>query len=164
MHMSLEKRQTHFTMLIGLLLLPLLTACGNTASSSTSSSSTTASTPLTATQAVGVPATAGEKALLPLMTLVGQPTAKLVAGHHTFEADGKLKNGDTRQHDIYLQATLLDASGAIVGSSAFFTVDNVPGSATANFAIPGTTMQPTWTSVQVKVVGLSENVGSSGGD
>jgi hypothetical protein len=162
--MSLEKRQTHFTMLIGLLLLPLLTACGNTASSSTSSSSTTASTPLTATQAVGVPATAGEKALLPLMTLVGQPTAKLVAGHHTFEADGKLKNGDTRQHDIYLQATLLDASGAIVGSSAFFTVDNVPGSATANFAIPGTTMQPTWTSVQVKVVGLSENVGSSGGD
>jgi ABC-type phosphate transport system substrate-binding protein len=164
MHMALEKRQRSFTMLVGLLLLLLLTACGNTASSSTASPSTTTSTHPTATHAVGAPATAGEKALLPLMTLVGQTTAKLVAGHHTFEADGKLKNGDTKQHDIYLQATLLDASGAIIGSSAFFTVDNVPGGATANFAIPGTTMQPTWTSVQVKVVGLSENLGSSGGD
>src|SRR5258706_16120095 len=164
MHMALEKRQTSFAMLIGLLLLLVLTACGNTASSSTASPSTTTSTPPTATQAVGAPATASEKALLPLITLVGQPTAKLVAGHHIFEADGKLKNGDTRQHDIYVQATLLDASGAIVGSSAFFPVDNVPGGATANFAIPGTTMQPTWTSIQVKVVGLSENLGSSGGD
>jgi len=98
------------------------------------------------------------------MTLVGQPTAKLVAGHHSFEVDGKIKNGDTKQHDIYVQAALLDASGAIVGATAFFNVDNVPGDATASFAIQGTTMQPTWASVQVKVVGLSENLGSSGGD
>src|SRR5207248_3658925 len=105
-----------------------------------------------------------EKALLPLMTLVGLPTAKIVSGHHTFEVDGKIKNGDTKQHDIYVLATLLDASGDIVGSTAFFNVDNVPGGATASFAIQGTTMQPTWASIQVKVVGLSENLGSSGGD
>ncbi|SRR6266478_6311528 len=160
MRMSLVKQQMSFSMLVGLLLVLVLTACGNT----TSSSSTTASSTPTATQAVGTEASSKEKALLPMMTLVGQPTAKLVSGHHSFEVDGKIKNGDTKQHDIYVQATLLDASGAIVGATAFFNVDNVPGDATASFAIQGTTMQPTWASVQVKVVGLSENLGSSGGD
>jgi ABC-type phosphate transport system substrate-binding protein len=164
MRMPLVKHQTSFTILGGLLLLLLVTACGSNTSSATSSSSTTASSTPTATQAVGTGASAKEKALLPLMTLVGQPTAKLVSEHHTFEVDGKIKNGDTKQHDIYVQVTLLDASGAIVGSSAFFNMDNVPGGATVSFAIQGTTMQPTWASIQVKVVGLSENLGSSGDD
>jgi flagellar hook assembly protein FlgD len=160
MRMSLVKQQMSFSMLVGLLLVLVLTACGNT----TSSSSTTASSTPTATQAVGTEASSKEKALLPMMALVGQPTAKLVAGHHSFEVDGKIKNGDTKQHDIYVQAALLDTSGAIVGATAFFNVDNVPVGATASFAIQGTTMQPTWASVQVKVVGPSENLDSSGGD
>ena len=98
------------------------------------------------------------------MTLVGQPSAKLVTGHHTFEVVGTIKNGDSKQHDIYVQATLLDATGAIIGATAFFTVDNVPGGGTASFVIQGTTLQPTWASIQVKVVGVTENIGSSGGD
>ena len=101
---------------------------------------------------------------MPRMTLVGLPTAKIVSGHHTFEVVGQIKNGDTKQHDIYVQATLLDASGAIIGSTAFFNVDNVPGGGTASFSIQGITMQPTWTTIQVKVVGVSENLGTSGGD
>lgn len=156
--MSLVKRQTSFTMLVGLLLLLLLAACGST------TSSTTVSTTPTASSSVVASATAAETALLPMMTLVGQPTAKLVSGHHIFEVDGKIKNGDSKQHDIYVQAMLLNASGAVVGSTAYFNVDNVPGGGTASFAIQGTTLQPTWVSVQVKVVGVFENIGSSGGD
>ncbi len=164
MRMSLVKRQMSFTVLVGLLLMFLLAACGSTTSTGTRGSSTTASTTPTATQAVGTSTKAAKAALLPMMTLVGQPTAKLVSGNHTFEVDGKIKNGDTKQHDIYVLATLLDASGTIIGATAFFNVDNVPGGATASFAIQGTTMQPTWASVQVKVVGLSENIGSSEGN
>jgi len=153
-----------FTVLVGLLLMFLLAACGSTPSSGSSGSSATASTTPTATQAVDTSATAKEKTLLPMMTLVGQPTAKLVSGNHTFEVDRKIKNGDTKQHDIYVQATLLDASGTIIGATAFFNVDNVPGGAMGSFAIQGTTMHPTWASIQIKVVGLSENIGSSGGN
>src|SRR5690348_782381 len=104
MRMSIVKHQTSFSILVGLLLLLLLTACGSKASTNPSSSSTTASSTPNATQAV----VAQEKALLPLMTMVGLPTAKIVSGHHTFEVDGKIKNGDTKQHDIYVLATLLD--------------------------------------------------------
>src|ERR1700730_11772433 len=103
MRLSLVKRQTSFTMLLGLLFVLLLTACGsNTSTGSPSSSRTTSTTP-TATQ---TSAKSAEAALLPMMTLVGQPAAKLVSGNHTFEVDGKIKNGDTGQHDVYVQATL----------------------------------------------------------
>ncbi len=161
MRMALVKRQTSFIMFVGLLLLFLLAACGSKTSSTTSSVSTTASNPTT-TNSVAASGTAAVTTLLPMMTLVGQPTAKLVSGHHVFEVIGKIKNGDTKQHDIYVQATLLDASGAIIGSTAFFNVDDVPGGGTSSFTIQGTTLQPTWTTVQVKVVGLTENIGTSG--
>jgi hypothetical protein len=167
MRMSLVKRQTAFTMLFGLLLLLLLAACGSNTSTGSPASSATASTNATATRAVVAPTStinAKEAALIPMMTLIGQPTAKIVSGNHTFEVDGHIKNGDTKQHDIYVQATLLDASGAIVGSTAFFNVDNVRGGGTASFAIQGTTLQPTWSTIQVKVVGVSENVGTTGGN
>ena len=154
-------------MLFGVLLLLLLAACGSNTSTGSPASSATSVATATATQAAVAPTSttnAQEAALIPMMTLVGQPTAKIVSGHHTFAVDGQIKNGDTKQHDIYVQATLLDASGAIVGSTAFFNVDNVPGDGTASFTIQGLTMQPTWTTIQVKVVGVAENIGNSGGD
>lgn len=157
-------RQTSLTLLTGFLLMLVLAACGTTSTSSPSSSSTTPATTPAATATAGASGTTAEQALLPMMTLVGQPTAKLVTGHHTFEVVGKIKNGDSKQHDIYVQATLLDATGAIIGSTAFFNVDNVPGGHTESFVIQGTTLQPTWTSIHVKVVGVTENIGSSGGD
>ncbi len=160
MQTSLVKRRLSIVILIGLLLTLLLAACGNNEPTTSTGSSTSTSPSPTATQSTSTATT--EQALLPLMTLVGTPTAKLVAGHHTFEVDGKIKNGDTKQHDIYVQGLLLDASGTVVGSTAFFNVDNVPGGGTASFSIQGTTMQPTWTTVEVKVVGVTENIGSSG--
>jgi hypothetical protein len=165
--MSFVKRQTAFTMLFGLLLLLMLAACGSNASTGSPASSTTTSTSATATKAVAAStstANVQEAALIPMMLLVGQPTAKIVSGHHIFDVYGQIKNGDTKQHDIYVQATLLDATGAIVGSTAFFNVDNVPGGGTESFTIQGTTLQPTWASIQVKVVGVSENVGTTSGD
>jgi len=160
MRISLITRHTSLTMVIGLLLLLVLAACGSNTTSSSPASSATIVPTVNATATMN----AQEAALLPMMTLVGKPTAKLVKGHHTFEVDGTIKNGDTKQHDIYVQATLLNASGAIVGSSAFFNVDNVPGKGTESFAIQGTTIPPNWTSIQVKVVSVSENIGTTGGD
>ena len=160
-------RQTSLLLLTGFLLLLLLAACGTTAtgsSSNSSNSSTKASTTPAATGTALASGKAAELALLPMMTLVGQPTAKLVTGHHIFEVVGKIKNGDTKQHDIYVQAILLDSTGAIIGSTAFFNVDNVHGGGTGSFVIQGTTLQPTWSRIEVKVVGVAENLGGSGGD
>jgi cytoskeletal protein RodZ len=164
MRKSLLNRHIFFIMLGGLLLLLLLAACGSNTTTGSPASSAKASTG--STQAVAPIATtsAQEAALIPMMTLVGQPTAKIVSGHHTFEAVGQIKNGDTKQHDVYVQVTLLNASGAIVGSTAFYNVDDVPGGGTESFTIQGTTLQPTWASVQVKVVGVTENIGTTGGD
>lgn len=166
MRKSFVNRHTSFTMLFGLLLLLVLAACGtNTTTGIPASSATTPANAITAQSVAPVATTsAQEAALIPMITLVGQPTAKIVSGHHTFEVVGQIKNGDAKQHDIYVQATLLNASGAIVGSTAFFNVDNVPGNGTASFTIQGTTMQPTWATIQVKVVGVAENIGTSGGD
>ena len=160
MRLSYFKRQVPFAALAGLLLLFLLAACG----SSTSGSPSTAAKSPTTSGSVVASGTTTETTLLPMMVLVGQPTAKLVSGHHTFEVVGKIKNGDSKQHDIYVQATLLNASGAIIGSTAFFNVDDVPGGGTESFTIQGVTLQPTWASVQVKVVGITENIGGSGDD
>ncbi len=165
MRMPFVNRHVSFTIVFGLLLLLLLAACGSNTTGGSPAASATTSTGVTQTAVAPTSTTkAQEAALIPRMTLVGQPTAKIVSGHHTFEVVGQIKNGDTKQHDIYVQATLLDASGAIVGSTAFFNIDNVPGDGTVSFTIQGTTMQPTWTTIQVKVVGVTENIVTSGGD
>jgi hypothetical protein len=44
----------------------------------------------------------------------------------TVEVDGAVKNGDTQQHDIFVKATLFNASGADIGS-ATKNVENVNG-------------------------------------
>jgi hypothetical protein len=107
--------------------------------------------------------TATELSLIQQMTFVGTPTAKIVSGT-TFAVSGKIKNGDDKQHDIFIQATLLDASGKIIVTTAPFNVDDVHGGATVSFTIHGTTPQPTWSSVQVKVVRVAENINGSGDD
>jgi hypothetical protein len=101
--------------------------------------------------------------LIKEMTLVGTPTARIVSGT-TFEVDGKIKNGDDKQHDIFVKAALLDASGKPIATSAVVNVDNVVGGATVPFTIQGTTPQPTWVSVQVTVVNVTENVNGAGVD
>ena len=166
MRKSFVNRHTSFTMLFGLLLLLMLAACGSNTTTGSPASSATTPANATATKSVAPTSTtnAQEAALIPMMTLVGQPTAKIVSGHHTFEVVGQIKNGDAKQHDIYVQATLLNASGLIIGSTAFFNVDNVPGNGTESFTIQGTTIQPTWATIQVKVVGVTENIGTSGDD
>jgi len=109
-----------------------------------------------------VPATVTVSALAKMIIQVGQPTAKMLSGA-TFEVDGQIKNGDNQQHDITLQVMLLDASGKAV-ATATKLVDNVPGGATVAYSIQGTTTQPTWQSVQVTVIKVSENVNGTGQD
>ena len=97
------------------------------------------------------------------MIFVGTPTSKIVSGT-TFEVDGKIKNGDSKQHDIFVTATLLDASGKPIVTTAPLNVDNVAGGETVPYSIQGTTPQPTWTSVKVTVVNVTENVNGTGTD
>lgn len=147
----------------------LLAACGTstvagttTAPSPTNTPNTPAPTSVPAS-GPGATATAAETSLIQQVTFIGTPTAKIVSGT-TFAVSGKLKNGDDKQHDIYVQATLLDASGKVIATTAPFNVDNVPGGATVSFTVQGTTPQPTWTSVKVTVVKVLENINGSGDD
>ena len=156
---SLIKRKAYFVMLAGLMLLMLLAACGSATSSGSSSTSTSNSsngTHVNATPAVT------EATLIKEMTFVGSPTARIISGT-TFEVDGKIKNGDDKQHDIYVKVVLLDAVGKQI-ATVTENVDNVKGGATVAYSIQGTTPQATWANVQVAVVKVTENIGSSGTD
>lgn len=136
---------------IGLLsLVVVLTACGGGTSSPEPTNPPGPNTAATVT------------ALIKEMTIVGTPTVKAVSGT-TFEVDGQVKNGDTLQHDIFVKATLFNASGANIGS-ATMNVDNVQGGATASFAIQVTLSDPAWKKVQVVVTNVTENINGTGGD
>jgi len=131
-------------------LLAMLTACGGGTSSPEPTNLPGPNTAATVT------------ALIKEMTFIGTPTVKAVSGT-TFEVDGQVKNGDTQQHDIFVKATLLNASGATIGS-ATMNVDNVQGGATVSFAIQVTLSDPAWKKVQLVVTNVTENINGTGGD
>ena len=118
------------------------------------------STHTTAANSADAAATAS--AYMKLVTIIGQPTVKMVSGT-TFEADGQVKNDDSFQHDITLKITLLDASGRVVGTATHL-LDNVKAGTTVSYSIQGTASQPAWTSVEVAVVKISENLNGAGSD
>jgi hypothetical protein len=153
MILSVSSRKALILVLVVVMGMLLLAACGDTRAASSSSS---------ATPIVHSAWDATAQAIEKMVTFVSKPTAKIVSGT-TFEVDGQLKNGDSKQHDITVQATLLDASGKTI-ATATKLVDNVPGNTTAIFAVKGTTSQPSWSSVQVTVIKVSENINGSGGD
>src|SRR5438270_4859308 len=143
MALSLLKSKTYFVLCAGLMLLMLLAACGSAASSGSSSTSTSNSSNGTRVNAAP---TAPEAALIKEMTFVGSPTAKIVSGT-TFEVNGKIKNGDDKQHDIYVKVVLLDAAGKQI-ATVTENVDNVKGGATDAYSIQGTTPQAPWANLQ----------------
>jgi hypothetical protein len=148
-----------------LLALVGLAACGNGGNSgnsntTTTGSQTTQSSTLTGTKATTT--TTQNNNHISLAELIGQPTAKITKGAD-FQVTGQVKNMDKLQHDIYLQATLKDASGKIVGIARGLA-DNVQGGQTATFTIQGITKAPTWTTVSVVITKVSENVDGQGSD
>lgn len=152
-------RPSYSFIVLGLMFVALLSACG----SNTSASTTTTTTSSTSNQQAAVPpSSATATALAKMVSFIGHPTAKIVSGT-TFEVDGTLKNGDSKQHDIYVKVALLDATGKIIAST-IHNVDNVAGGATVSYKIQGTTLQPTWSTVDVTVDKVTENVGGSGSD
>lgn len=162
MVLSLLQRKTYFIVLVSIFGLSLFSACGsNTPTSTGTTSSATTRTP-TSTSAVST-ATATVTAVTKLITLIGQPKAKMLAGT-TFEVNGMVKNGDSKQHDIFLQATLFDATGAKIASTVIQNVDNVKGDTIVPYSIQGSTAQPIWTRIQVTIIKVSENTGGSGSD
>ena len=137
-----------------------LTACGNSNTTNASGSkqatkSSTAATP-------GATTTTQNNNHVSLAQLVGQPTAKLTQGIH-FQVTGQVKNMDKRQHDIYLQATLKNVSGKVVGIARGLA-NGVSGGQTAPFTIQGIVKQPTWATVSVIITRVSENVDGQGTD
>lgn len=143
------------TMLYCSFLLVLLAACSADATGATSLSPTSPAPKASPTMT--------EAMLMQAMVFVGKPAAKMDEGT-TFEVDGQIKNGDSKQHDIYLQAFLLDASGKIIATTQPQNIDNVPGNTTVPYSIQGTTPQPTWASVEVKIFKVTENVNGTGTD
>jgi hypothetical protein len=151
---------TLILLVVGILLVFLMVVRGflaptNTAPASSSSAST-------ASNGANAAAAATAAAYMKLVTIVGRPTVKIVSGT-TFVADGQIKNVDTFQHDITLKIILLDTSGHIVGTATQL-VDNVKGGATVNYAVQGTALQSSWSSVEVAVIKVSENINGTGGN
>jgi hypothetical protein len=94
MALPLFRTKTYVFVSLVFLLILGLAACGT--------DSVAGTTPTTSTTPPGgATATATVTALIKQMTLVGTPTAKIVSGT-TFEVDGKMKNRDDKQHDIFL--------------------------------------------------------------
>jgi len=141
-------------------LLFVLVACGSSTNHNSSGSSSTAKTPTSSSNSASAAATA--TAYEKLVSLIGQPQVKMLTGT-TFEADGKVKNVDSFQHDITLQVVLTGASGKVIATGSQF-LDNVRPGSTVSYAVKGTAAQPTWTSVEVVVTKVSENIGGAGGD
>jgi hypothetical protein len=140
-------------------LLFLLAACGSNSGGSTGTSAPAATHK---SGSINPSAAATAAAYQRLVALIGQPTVKMLTGT-TFEADGQVKNIDTFQHDITLQIVLKDASGKVVATGSEF-LDNVKAGTIVSYAIKGTSSQPTWSSVEVVVARVSENIGGTGGD
>ena len=151
---------TAILLVVAGLLIFFLLVRNNAVSKNTAPASS--STHTTAANGANAAAAATASAYMKLVTIIAQPTVKMVSGT-TFEADGQVKNDDTFQHDITLKITLLDASGHVVGTSTHL-LDNVKAGTTVSYSIQGTASQPTWTSVEVAVVKISENLNGAGSD
>lgn len=151
---------TAILLVVAGLLIFFLLIRNNAVSKNTAPASS--STHTTAANSADAAAAATASAYMKLVTIIGQPTVKMVSGT-TFEADGQVKNDDTFQHDITLKITLLDASGHVVGTATHL-VDNVKAGTTVGYSIQGSASQPTWTSVEVAVVKISENLNGAGSD
>jgi len=132
----------------------LLAACGSESSGSSSSSTSSASvSSATPTQ---------DANHVSMAKLVGAPTAKITSGTN-FEVTGQVQNLDKSQHDIYLQATLKNASGKVVGIARGLA-DNVAAGNMDTYTLQGTLMQPAWSTVVVVITKVSENVNGQGSD
>jgi hypothetical protein len=149
-------------LVVGALLIVFLIARGVFVPTKTAPATTSSSSASSASNSANAAAAATAAAYMKLVTIVGQPSVRLISGT-TFEADGQVKNIDRFQHDITLRITLLDASGRIVGTATQLE-DNVKGGATVNYAIQGTATQSSWSSVEVAVIKVSENINGTGGD
>jgi hypothetical protein len=157
MALHFQTRKSYITILLAILAVVFFTACSSTTSNSTTA---TKSAP---TQSAKPSATTTVSTVLKSITFVGQPTAKMLSGT-TFQVNGIVKNGDSKQHDIFIQVTLLDATGAKIATTPIHNVDNVPGGATQTFTVQGTTTQPSWATLNVSIIKVSENIGGSGSD
>ncbi len=138
-----------------------LAACGNNTTTHASSSQQTTKSSTSVNTPSATMTTQGNNHVS-LAELVGQPAAKLAQGAN-FQVTGQVRNMDKLQHDIYLQATLKDASGKVVGIARGLA-DNVQGGQTVTFTIQGIAKQPTWTTVSVVITKVSENVDGQGSD
>lgn len=161
MKRAMPTRKFFFTFVATIIfMLLLLTACGG--NGNTTSTASTSSSPSHPTNNSNATSVATTTSIMKLVSLIGQPKVKMLSGT-SFEADGQLKNNDTYQHDFTLKVSLLDSSGKII-ATATQLVDNVKGGNTVSYAIQGTTTQPGWSSVEVSVIKVSENIDGSGGD
>jgi hypothetical protein len=161
MRVAVPTRKFCFTIVATFIfMLLLLTACGGVGNATSTAS--TPSSPPSPTNNANATSVATTTSMMKLVSLIGQPKVRMLSGT-SFEADGQIKNNDSNQHDFTLKVTLLDTSGKVI-ATATQLVDNVKGGNTVSYAIQGTTTQPNWSSVEVAIIKVSENVNGSGSD
>ena len=140
-----------------------LVACGGSSSPNTTNAGDNNQTVTSnSASAANATATAENKNHTSLAQLIGQPAAKLTQGV-SFQVTGHVQNRDTVQHDIFLEATLKDANGRIVGIARGLA-DNVQGGHVATYTLQGFLKEPTWATISVSITKVSENVDGQGSD
>jgi len=133
----MRKKMCFLSSMLLFVLSLLFVACGSTSTASGSTSISTATTTSVSTpQTADATATVQESALLQQMMLIGSPVVKINGSEYT--VTGKIKNGDAQKHDIYVTATLLDATGKEVTTSTIFKVEDLDGGDTGSYTISGT--------------------------
>lgn len=139
-----------------------LAACGDGSTTGSSGSNQAVQGSPATRPDVSATATMESKNHIALAQLIGQPVAKSTRGVN-FQVTGRVQNRDTAQHDIFLQATLKDANGRIVGIARGLA-DNVQGGQVASYTLQGFLKQPDWSTISVVITKVSENVDGQGAD
>lgn len=146
-----------------LLLIGSLAGCASGATAGgTGTGQATATSTISATATTSATATATVDPTAKLAQVVGAPTAKITTGANV-QVTGQVKNVDKYRHDIFLLATLTDASGNVVGT-ATGKAEDVPAGQTVAYTLNGSLTQPAWATVTVIVTKVSENVNGTGND
>ena len=159
--MRLRVSACAFSLIFCVLCVIGLVACGGgSAPGATNAGSSNQAVKSASMAGAHATATAESKNHTSLAQLLGQPAAKLTQGVN-FQVTGQVQNRDKVQHDIFLEATLKDASGRIVGIARGL-VDNVQGGQVATYTLQGFLKQSTWAAISVSITKVSENVAAQG--
>lgn len=91
-----------------------------------------------------------------MISVDGEPRAHIATGNNVM-VEGSATNHDKFQHDVFLTATLFDATGKAVGT-ATGRLEDLPAGHRDNYRLTGTATATSWARVSVVISNVTEHV------